>query len=78
MNAIEKEILSFKEVLELLGISKSSLYKLTSSNKIPFLKPTNGKLYFKREQVLLWLTQDKSQSEQPNISITPNSGKNGN
>lgn len=54
----EKEILNFNEVRELLGVSKSSLYKLTSTNKIPCFKPTNGKLYFKREQVLSWLTTE--------------------
>ncbi len=51
MNIKEKEILNFDEVRELLNLSKSSLYKLTSSNAIPHFKPTNGKLFFKREQV---------------------------
>ena len=54
----EKEILNFNEVRELLGVSKSSLYKLTSTNKIPCFRPTKGKLYFKREQVLSWLISE--------------------
>ncbi|WP_414655490.1 helix-turn-helix transcriptional regulator [Flavobacterium sp.] len=74
----EKDILSFNEVRELLGISKSSLYKLTSTNMIPCHRPTNGRLFFKREQIILWLTQDKSLLEDSNITklnISKNDGE---
>ncbi|MES2573351.1 MAG: helix-turn-helix domain-containing protein [Bacteroidota bacterium] len=57
-----KDILNFKEVIEILGISKSALYKLTSGNKIPYYKPTNGKLYFKRHEVLDWITNQQNSS----------------
>lgn len=49
-----KEFLTFKEALELLNVSKSTLYKLTSSKKIPFYKP-KGKIYFKREQLVEYI-----------------------
>jgi len=68
MTTNEKEFLNFKEVLELLMVSRSTLYKLSASGKIPHYKPTGGKLYFNRVQVLKWLTQDKAQTEQ--LSIT--------
>lgn len=76
MNTKEKEILNFNEVRELLGLSKSALYKLTSSNLIPHFKPTKGKLYFKREEIMLWLT-GKSDSETSTIINLKNSENNG-
>lgn len=62
MNIINEKILNFKEVLELLQISKSALYKLTSGNRIPHYKPTNGKLYFKKHEVLGWITNQQNNS----------------
>jgi putative excisionase len=49
------EILSFKQALEYLDMSKSSLYKLTSSRSITFLKPNNGKIYFRKSDLDNWL-----------------------
>ena len=51
------EILNFKQVQEILGVSRSYLYKATSQGKIPCYRPTKGKLFFKSEEVLAWLTQ---------------------
>ena len=54
----EKDILGFKEVVELIGVSTSMLYKLTSTNKIPCYRPTKGRLFFKKDEVLEWLKSD--------------------
>ncbi|MGI6572409.1 MAG: helix-turn-helix domain-containing protein [Fermentimonas sp.] len=54
-----KEILTFREALQLLGVSKSFLYKLTSSRSIRFYKPNNGKLYFKRKDLEEWMLQNE-------------------
>lgn len=62
MNTKESEILNFNEVRALLNVSKSTLYKLTSSNSIPHYKPTNGKLYFKKVEVLDWITNQQNSS----------------
>lgn len=58
----QKVIMSFKEALIYLDISKSSLYKLTSKRKITFLKPNEGKLYFKKEDLDDWLTSHEMKS----------------
>jgi excisionase family DNA binding protein len=55
MNIKEKEFLNFKEIIELLGVSRSTLYKLSASGNIPHYKPTGGKLFFKRTEVLDWV-----------------------
>lgn len=58
----QNDILNFKEAVELLKVSKSALYKLTSGNRIPHYKPTNGKLYFKKHEVLDWITNQQNTS----------------
>ena len=44
----QKAILSLKEAAEYMGVSESTLYKMTSARTITFYKPNNGKIYFKR------------------------------
>ena len=58
MNAKESVVMNFKEVQLLLGVSKSYLYKCTSQGKIPCYRPTKGKLFFKKDEVLEWLKND--------------------
>ena len=40
-----KEVLSLEEAAKFMGIARSSLYKMTHQQAIPFYKP-NGKLVF--------------------------------
>ena len=58
MNVNQSEILNFKQVKKLLGVSTSFLYKCTSQGKIPCYRPTKGKLYFKKDEVLKWINND--------------------
>ena len=62
-NNFNKQILSFKEACDYLDVSKSLLYKLTSSKAIAFTKPNGGKLYFKREDLDNWMLQNLSKSQ---------------
>ena len=53
---------TFDDALEITGLSKSKLYKLTSSKKIPN-KRFGNRLIFSREELLEWVkvhTVDKS------------------
>lgn len=54
-----KEVLTFDDVALITGISKSYLYKLTSTGKIPHYKPGGKMLYFDRNEVMNWLKQNK-------------------
>ena len=58
----QKENLSFKEALLYLDVSKSFLYKLTSSRGINFTKPNGGKIYFKKSDLEKWMSQNESKS----------------
>jgi len=43
------------ELCEYIKLSKSTVYKLTMDNKIPFIK--TGRLLFKKEAIDQWLEQ---------------------
>jgi excisionase family DNA binding protein len=62
MNKNEKNILSFKESIEFMDVSKSFLYKLTSEGRINFFKPNNGKIYFRKEDLENWMMQNEIKS----------------
>lgn len=51
----QKNVLTFSEVASYTGFSKSYLYKLTSSRKIPHYCPTGKVLFFNRVEVENWL-----------------------
>jgi excisionase family DNA binding protein len=54
----QKSVLTFDEVSQFTGLSKSYLYKLTSTGRIPHFKPFNKVLYFERPQIESWLLQN--------------------
>lgn len=54
-----KPVLNFDEVATYTGLSKSYLYKLTSTGQIPHYKP-NGKIcYFNKAEIDNWLQQNR-------------------
>lgn len=58
----QKTVLNFDEVAEYTGLSKSHLYKLTSTAGIPCYKPTGKKIYFKKQEIDDWLLRNKKLS----------------
>ena len=54
----EKELGSIELAEEITGLSKSTLYRLTSTRAIPHLKK-NGKLFFKRDELEKWLEEGR-------------------
>jgi excisionase family DNA binding protein len=58
----QKTVLNFDEVAVYTGLSKSHLYKLTSTGGIPCYKPNGKHIYFDREQINKWLLQNKKKS----------------
>ena len=58
----QKAILSLKEAAEYMGVSESTLYKMTSARTITFYKPNNGKIYFKRVDLNNWMLQNEVKS----------------
>jgi len=60
----QKSVLNFDEVVKFTGLSKSYLYKLTSTNRIPHYKPNGKVIYFERAQVEAWLMQNPIKTAQ--------------
>ena len=55
----QKKVLNFAETAEYLSVSKSHLYKLTSTMQIPLYKPNRERIYFKREELENWLLRNR-------------------
>lgn len=54
-----KDVLTFNEAAEYTGLSKSYLYKLTSSQRIPFYKPMGKCVFFNRLELEAFLQQNR-------------------
>lgn len=55
-----KKALTFEEAVIYTGLSKSLMYKLTSTNGIPCYKPRQKLLYFDREELEKWLLTNRN------------------
>lgn len=59
-----KEILNLEEASAFLGIAKSTLYKMTHLNQLPFFKPAGKLIFFEKKALLDWVRGAKSLSEE--------------
>ncbi len=58
--ATGKSVLTVKDLSLLTGLSKSTIYKLTSLRQIPHYKSEGGKItYFKRDEIEKWMCATK-------------------
>lgn len=58
----QKTVLNFDEVAVYTGLSKSHLYKLTSTGGIPCYKPSGKMIYFEKAEIDIWLLQGKKKT----------------
>lgn len=56
---LQKPVLSVRETAKLTGYTPQHIYQLVHKRKIPFYK--KGRLYFKRSEVLEWMTDSKKE-----------------
>lgn len=54
-----KTVFTFDEAATYTGLSKSYLYKLTSSGGIPCYKPNGKVLFFNRTELDSWMMQNR-------------------
>lgn len=59
-----KNVLTLDEVSILTGLSKSHLYKLTSSKEIPHYRPNGKFLYFSKDEIEKWMLRGRVASNQ--------------
>ena len=58
-----KEVLTLEEAAVFMGVSKSSLYKMTHKHELPFYRPNGKLIYFEKAELLKWMRQNRSMSE---------------
>lgn len=56
---LQKVVLNFNEAANYTSLSKSYLYKLTSSGGIPCYKPQGKQIYFNKQEIDNWLLQNR-------------------
>lgn len=54
-----KNVLMLEDVSLLTGLSKSHLYKLTSTHQIPYYRPNGKQIYFDRSELESWMKQNR-------------------
>lgn len=54
-----KEVYTLNDVVKITGFKKSYLYHLTSTNRIPHYKPTNGTIFIEKQDLMDWLRNNK-------------------
>ncbi len=54
----QKTVLNLEEVAAYTGLSKSFIYKLTSTGGIPCYRPTAKRIYFSKQEIDHWLLQN--------------------
>lgn len=60
----QKKVLTLEEAAAYSGLSKSHLYKLTSTRGIPCYKPRGKYIYFDREELDQWLLRNRVKTKE--------------
>ena len=53
-----KEVLTLEEAARFMGVTKSSLYKMTHEQTIPYYKPNGKMVYFEKTELLTWIRRN--------------------
>lgn len=54
-----KEVLTLQEAAQYMGIARSSLYKMTSNQTIPFYRPNGKLIFFEKDEILSWIRRNR-------------------
>lgn len=55
----QKNVLTFEEAANYMGVSHSCLYKMTMAGTVPHYKPRGKMIYFDRAELERWLLQNR-------------------
>jgi len=59
---LNKKVFNTTDLHRYTGLSKSTIYKLTSTGKIPYNSPTGKIIFFDKDEVDSWLLLNKNES----------------
>ena len=54
----QKDVFTFEECCLYTGISRTYMYKLTCTNRIPYFKPHGKIIYFSKAEIDAWLMKN--------------------
>jgi excisionase family DNA binding protein len=58
-----KQMLTTNEAAVYMGVSLSTMYKMTHRRELPVYKPSGGKVYLKREDINTYLSKHRLMSQ---------------
>ena len=58
-----KDVLTLEEAALFMGISKSTLYKMTHKHELPYYRPNGKLIYFEKSELVKWMLQNRSMTE---------------
>ena len=62
--SIQKDIVDVSDASFILGVSKGTINKMCSNKKIPYFKPKGStKVYFKRSDLIAYMTENRFMSK---------------
>lgn len=61
---IGKDVLTLEEAALFMGLSRSTLYKMTHNNVIPFYRPNGKLIYFEKSELLAWMRKSRVSSKE--------------
>ena len=59
-----KEVLTVEEAAKFIGMARSSLYKMTSDQTIPFYRPNGKMIFFEKTDLLSWIRKNRVSSRE--------------
>ena len=59
-----KEVLTVEEAAKFMGMARSSLYKMTCEQSIPFYRPNGKMIYFEKTALEEWLRQNPVKTQE--------------
>ena len=59
-----KEVLTVEEAAKFMGMARSSLYKMTSDQTIPFYRPNGKMIFFEKTDILSWIRKSRVSSRE--------------
>ena len=54
-----KEVLTVEEAAKFMGLARSTLYKMTCEQTIPFYRPNGKMIYFEKSAILSWIRKNR-------------------
>ena len=59
-----KEVLTVEQAAKFMGMARSSLYKMTSDQTIPFYRPNGKMIFFEKSDILSWIRKNRVSSRE--------------